>query len=177
MTLPDDPDPTGPAPAPAAGPSSPEPHFRPRLSEQLDTDGAKPPYNPKSYYLVAFFAGPLALAAVAGANLSKVARSDETRRRTWLAIGLMLAATVVLLAVTPSSWWDPVRNIRFGVRGLAVVGALVLDRVQRGPAFAAAASAGEFASMWKAIVPIGLAALALAAITVAFALIRGVPLG
>lgn len=146
------------------------PTFQSRLGGPLRAA----PYNPKSFYLLAFFGGAVALALIAWRNLDRLPSSSEIRQRTGWVLGGLGAVAILALILCPAEWWTPMRNIRMMVRAVAVVAALGLERIQRGPAFAAAARHNDFTSMWSAKWPILGAAVAQGAVTFVVGLARGV---
>lgn len=151
---------------PSGGPGG----FSPRLGG-LSTSA---PYNPGAYYLVAFFGGILALVYVAFANLSRISKVRGVETKTWAVIAGACIAGAVFLAVSPASWWDPTRNVRLGLRAVALIASAALYMLHRGPAFGARARFEEYTSMWKAIGPIIGAAIAQGILSVLVGSLRGV---
>lgn len=146
--------------------------FEPRLGNQSQ----HAPYYPGSYYLVAFFGGIGALAVVALANLSRVSAVKNTTAKTVAIVAVGTVASLIFLLVAPATWWEPLRDIRLGLRVIAVVAGAGLYLVHRGPAFGAHVRFGEYHSMWKSnpLIPIIGAGIAQALLTALVGSIRGV---
>ena len=150
-------------------PNRPAARFEPRLGDQPTTA----PFNPGSYYLVAFFGGVLALGYIALTNLGRITRVENTDRKTYLILAVATVAALGFLLFSPADWWSAQRNIRLGLRivGVAAAGALYI--VHRGPALGAQLRFGDYLSMWKAIGPIIVAAFGQFGLTIAVGAARG----
>ena len=155
-----------------SAPQQPSGQFEPRLGNQSTTA----PYYPGSYYLVAFFGGIAALAFVAVVNLGRVSTVTNTRAKTVVILSVAAFASVVFLQLAPASWWTPLRDIRLGLRVIAVIASAGLYLVHRGPAFGAHVRFGEYQPMLKLnpLVPIVGVGIAQAVVTALIGYSRGV---
>lgn len=147
----------------------PAPDFEPRLASRPDRS---PPFNPRAYLYVGFFGGVVALVIVALANLGRIVESSKVRNATQGFAVLALLAAVGFVLFAPVEWWSEKRNVRLGLRVIAVVVALPLSRLHRGPAMGAAI-VRTYESAWKALPHILLGAALQFGVLVAVGAARG----
>lgn len=132
------------------------------------------PFDPSSYFYVAFFGGVVALAVVSLMNFPRLTVVSRLKNNTYAAIATTALAAVVFLILAPSGWYQT-SNIRLGLRVVAVVGGSLLYWLHKGPALGTMQRSGEYTSMWKAIGPILGGALVQGVIVLMFGSATGAP--
>ena len=151
-----------------------QPVFQPRL----DGSVRAAPYNPKYFYVIGFVGSVGAVAMMALINLRRLPNNAETRTRTIWGLAAMAVLSTAVLFLTPIEWWSPLQQVHSALQVLGVLVGAAIGRVQRGPAFAAIARTGKFASVWRwrPILAIVALVVAVRSVVTVIALIRGVEL-
>jgi len=121
--------------------------LRPSLPEGLDVSTFHRPWRPASLAVAGFFGGVLAAGALFTLNWSRLGDPKAARRCALLTAGLVVLISAVMVALIASGTVKPddsdvSRNIRLGLRVLAIVFGLWLARQQE-PRFGMYASRGN----------------------------------
>ncbi len=105
-------------------------------------------------------------------NLGRLSKVTNLPQKTYAVLALTAAAAVAFLLVAPEDLMATTRNVRLGLRMIAVAGSIALYRFHKGPALGALKSDGEYTSMWKAIGWIIAASIAQGLLVAPFVLAR-----
>lgn len=143
----------------------------PPLEPRLDGAPLEPPYKPLSYFFVGFFLGFVPMGYLAISNARRLNR-DTALRNTTIGIAVAIAAVgFAVLAVAPASWVETNSDARLIIQIIGTVGSVALNWLHRGPALSRVMGSGDYASVWRKLVP--LVVLALIQALIAFAIVSG----